>query len=137
MRFVAGIIFVYAGWEKLRSPQAFADAIAAYQLLPAACVNPMAMALPLLEVILGAMLVTGWQLRIAVFSALLLMGIFMTAIALAVARGIAIECGCFGSGRAGRGELWLALARDAAFATGLLVLYLRDVDSNEHLHLAK
>ena len=123
LRLTAAAVFLYAGWEKMRAPQEFADNIAAYRLLPAQLVNLLALSLPPLELIIGCLLLTGWQTRVAALSALMVTGIFMGALVSAILRGLVIDCGCFGSGVPGRYGLWPALFRDLILGAALLFIY--------------
>jgi len=94
-----GALLVVAGALKLRDPGAFATEIANYQLLPALAPF-LAAALPLTELLVGAALLlapVAWR-RPAALAAAALCAMFFLAVATAYARGINIECGCFGTG---------------------------------------
>jgi uncharacterized membrane protein YphA (DoxX/SURF4 family) len=123
LRLLIATVFLFAGWVKLGSPQQFADSIAAYQLLPVQVINPIALALPPLELIIGCLLLAGWQRRIAAFSALILSVVFAIALGFAISRGLTIDCGCFGSEPGSRSNLWVALFRDLLMAAALLFIY--------------
>jgi uncharacterized membrane protein YphA (DoxX/SURF4 family) len=127
LRLIAAGVFLYAGWQKLKVPQDFADNIAAYQLLPSQLINLTALALPPLELIIGFLLLIGWQRRVAAFAALILMGIFAAALGSAIMRGLTIDCGCFGAGVPTKNGLWLALLRDLIMWAGLLYVYMREI----------
>lgn len=73
-------------------------AVQAYELLPSGLVSPVAAAVPFLELALGSLLVVGFGTRLtAVVSAVVLVA-FVGAVAQAWARGLSIDCGCFGGG---------------------------------------
>ncbi len=73
----------------------------AYRLLPESVVPVVGHGLPILEILVGLCLVLGLLTRVtAVVSGLLLLA-FIIGISSAWARGLQIECGCFGGG-AGR-----------------------------------
>ena len=127
LRLVICGVFIYAGWEKLGAPGQFADSIAAYRLLPLNWVNPMALALPPLELITGCLLLAGWQLRAATFSALILSGLFAIALGSALWRGLAIDCGCFGAETVPGGNLRIALLRDLLLVAASLFIYAREL----------
>jgi uncharacterized membrane protein YphA (DoxX/SURF4 family) len=127
LRLIVAGVFLYAGWQKFWVPQEFADSIAAYQILPAQLINPVALALPPLELIIGCLLLIGCQKRIAAFSALILTGAFMVALTSAIARGLKIECGCFGAGGPVKGDLWPAVLRDIVLGTALVFLYFCEI----------
>src|SRR5687768_12512522 len=95
-RLVVGTVWVVAGLLKLPDPAENVRAVRAYQLLPEAVVPAVGYALPILELLLGICLVLGLLTRLnAVLSGVLLVG-FIIGIASAWARGLEIECGCFG-----------------------------------------
>lgn len=97
-RLVVGGVWVYAGAVKLPHLEASVTAVRAYQLLPTGVAELVGTILPILEVAVGALLIVGLFSRwAAVVSGLLLIG-FIIGIASVWARGIAINCGCFGDG---------------------------------------
>jgi uncharacterized membrane protein YphA (DoxX/SURF4 family) len=97
-RLVTGGVWIVAGSLKLPDPAASVQAVRAYQLLPSAVVPTVGQLLPVVEVVVGAALVLGLLTRgAAVVSALLFLA-FVVGIAAAWARGITIDCGCFGGG---------------------------------------
>jgi uncharacterized membrane protein YphA (DoxX/SURF4 family) len=75
-------------------------------------VDPVAAALPWVEISLGAFLLVGLYVRSAGAAAAALVVGFLVALAQAKARGLAIDCGCFGGGGAGGGVGWLDLLRE-------------------------
>ncbi len=97
-RLVTGGVWIAAGAVKLPDPAQSVDAVRAYQLLPASLVEPVGQLLPVVEIVVGATLVLGLLARgSAVVSALLFVA-FIVGIASVWARGITIDCGCFGGG---------------------------------------
>ncbi len=97
-RLVVGGVWIWAGVLKVGSPEASIAAVRAYQILPPSLAELVGRVLPMLEIVLGACLVLGLLTRLsAVLSALLQLA-FIAGIASVWARGIAIDCGCFGGG---------------------------------------
>ncbi len=97
-RLVVGGVWVIAGALKLPDPAGSVRAVRAYELLPEAVVPLVGYALPVVEIVVGLMLIAGLLTRVAaIFSALLLLA-FIIGIAAAWARGLRIDCGCFGGG---------------------------------------
>lgn len=97
-RFGLAAVWLYSGAVKLANPLDSHMAVAAYQILPESMVSPVATALPALELILGLMLLLGVFLRpAAAVSAVIMLG-FIAGIISAWARGLQIDCGCFGGG---------------------------------------
>jgi len=114
---VLGLLFLYAGLEKLSDPNEFAQAIDGYQMVPLAWAGWLALLIPSAEVVMGISLVLGPGSRAASLLAGLTLLVFSFGIAQAMVRGINVECGCFGSATASQTDV-LALGRNA----GLLFL---------------
>ena len=121
-RLVVGTVWVVAGVLKLPDPAQNVRAVRAYQLLPEGLVPVVGHGLPVLEILVGGCLLLGLLTRpSAALSAVLLVA-FVVGIGSAWARGLSIECGCFGGGagpaRNAQATYPWEIARDA----GLLVL---------------
>jgi uncharacterized membrane protein YphA (DoxX/SURF4 family) len=97
-RLVVGCVWIFAGASKLFDPAQSVAAVRAYQLLPASLVQPVGQLLPVLEVVVGAMLVLGLLTRGAAVISSVLFVAFIIGIASVWARGLTIDCGCFGGG---------------------------------------
>jgi uncharacterized membrane protein YphA (DoxX/SURF4 family) len=97
-RLVLGAVWVAAGALKLPDPTESVRAVRNYRILPEAVVPLVGHALPVVEVLIGVCLLLGLLVRAnAVLSGVLLLA-FIAGIASAWARGLSIECGCFGGG---------------------------------------
>jgi uncharacterized membrane protein YphA (DoxX/SURF4 family) len=96
---VAGVLIV-AGWLKMGAPAISIKAVEAYELLPTAVAEIVGYVLPILEIVIGLLLVVGLLTRLAAIGGALLMLAFVIGIASAWARGLNIDCGCFGGGGA-------------------------------------
>jgi uncharacterized membrane protein YphA (DoxX/SURF4 family) len=94
--FLVGV-FVLAGWPKLIHSEDTVRSVRAFQLLPEALARPFAYGLPLLELVLALLLLLGLITRIAGAATAGLMVMFMFGIVMAWARGLSIDCGCFGN----------------------------------------
>jgi uncharacterized membrane protein YphA (DoxX/SURF4 family) len=123
LRLVIGAIFVYAGVLKLIAPEQFADNIASFQILPNALVNIAALGLPVSEILAGVMMVVGWRSQSATLFTLILAVIFALALGQALARGLTVDCGCFGSGKPSMLKMWLSLGRDCLLLAGCALVY--------------
>jgi uncharacterized membrane protein YphA (DoxX/SURF4 family) len=99
-RLVVGGVWIAAGVIKLPHPGESVTAVRAYQLLPIGWTTTVGHLLPVLEVVVGAMLVVGLLTRFAGLLSALMLVAFVVGISSVWARGIAIDCGCFGSGGA-------------------------------------
>lgn len=113
-RLIVGLVFVAAGALKVGHASDLASTIVAFRLdLPSAMVGFSALALPPLEIVLGAYLLLGWQLRIVSSAAVIVLLVFIAALASVVIRGIPTPCGCFGPGETDP-VTWLTVVRDGA-----------------------
>lgn len=97
-RLVVGGVWLVAGLLKLPDPTGNVRAVRAYQLLPESIVPPVGHALPILEILVGGCLVAGLLVRWSALLSALLLVAFVAGISSAWARGLSIECGCFGGG---------------------------------------
>jgi len=128
VRLVLAGVWVVAGSLKLPDPAAAERAVRAYQLAPEWLVPALAFGLPVLEIAVGALLLLGAFVRpAAVLSAVLLVG-FTAAVTSAWARGLTIDCGCFGGGGqvdAGQTRYLGEIVRDVALLGASLFLVAR------------
>ena len=111
-------VFLVSGVLKAVDPDAAYVAVRAYDVLPKAGVALVAGILPWSEIALGLLLLVGLATRgVAVASAGLLV-VFIAGVTQAWARGLSIDCGCFGGGGAvdpGQTTYGVELLRDAGF----------------------
>jgi uncharacterized membrane protein YphA (DoxX/SURF4 family) len=124
-RLVLAVVFVVAGVLKLPDPAAAVRAVRAYQLLPEPLVAPVAFGLPVLEIAVGLALLLGVFVRTAAIAAAVLLVVFLGGVGSAWARGLQIDCGCFGNGgevAAGQTAYPLELLRDGALLLIALAL---------------
>ena len=120
-RLLVGAIFMWAAIPKLMDPQAFAESIANYHLLPTTMVPWVAVITPILEFITALGLILGVVPRASALTIAGMLVVFSIAIAQAITRGIDIDCGCFGS--TVQSEVsWLSLVRNAALLVGTLIV---------------
>lgn len=73
-------------------------AVKAYQLLPDSLAVAVAAVLPYLEIAVGVLVLVGLATRLAAILSLLLLVAFLIGVISAAARGLSIDCGCFGGG---------------------------------------
>ncbi len=97
-RLLLGGVWIVAGVLKVTDPDASVRAVRAYRLLPETAAQLVGAGLPAVEIVLGVLLVAGLGVRVAGVASALLMAAFVVGIASAWARGLQIDCGCFGSG---------------------------------------
>ena len=99
-RLALGAVLLVAGALKVGNPQKSAMAVRAYELLPIDIANFFGYVLPWFEIGVGALLILGVAVKISAFLGGATMLIFILAISQAWARGLSIDCGCFGGGGA-------------------------------------
>ncbi len=97
LRLVIAAVFVAAAVPKLLDPVAFAQDIENYHATPESLIGPLAVALPVLELVVAAALITGVHAPGAALVAAVMLLVFAGGMAQAIARGIDLDCGCFGT----------------------------------------
>lgn len=97
-RLVIGITFAISGYTKVVDIDGTIRSVRAYRLLPEAIVPAVGSALPMLELALAALLLTGLMTRFAAMATIPLSTAFFIGVASAWALGLKINCGCFGNG---------------------------------------
>jgi uncharacterized membrane protein YphA (DoxX/SURF4 family) len=115
---LAGVL-LWSGGAKVAEPQQAVMAVQAYEILPIGLGEFVGYGLPLFELALGLALLLGVATRISAVVAGALMTAFVIGVASAWARGLSIDCGCFGGGGAvpeGEANYLPVLLRDLGFA---------------------
>jgi putative oxidoreductase len=112
-RLVLGGIFIYTSLPKLMHPGEFARLVYGYRILHPDMVNLAGITLPWIELAAGAFLVIGIIPRSSALVLAGLLGLFIGAGFLALARGLDIECGCFFPFMSDHKLTWDLLVRDA------------------------
>ena len=124
-RLILGGVLFAAGILKYQNLDKSQMAVRAYELLPISVANFLGITLPFLEIAVGLLLVVGAATRIAAVVGGLLMVAFIIGISQAWARGLSIDCGCFGGGgqvAPGVTNYLPEILRDTALA--LIAIYL-------------
>ena len=114
-------VFLVSGVLKAIDPDGTYVAVRAYDVLPKAAVPVVAGVLPWLEIALGLLLLAGFATRAVAVAGAGLLLVFVAGVTQAWARGLSIDCGCFGGGGVvdeGQTAYGSELLRDA----GLLLL---------------
>lgn len=93
-----GGVLLAAGGLKVGNLQKSAMSVRAYEMLPVGLANFLGYVLPWIEIGMGLLLVAGVAVSIVGLLGALTMFAFVVAIAQAWARGLSIDCGCFGGG---------------------------------------
>ena len=114
---------IAAGVLKAKNPPLFALDIEAFRIVPLRAAVPTAYYLPFLEIAAGLGLLLPWTRRGALLLAGAMLLGFTALLALAGARGLDVQCGCFGAAsHGGAGGVALGIARNVGLlaAAGFL-----------------
>jgi uncharacterized membrane protein YphA (DoxX/SURF4 family) len=124
VRFVLGILFMWAAVLKLMDPELFSKTIIAFGLVPKPLAPWVALALPMLEIVAALGLILDLRGSLAIITGLLVM--FCLVLLYGMWLGLDIDCGCYGPGDP-EGEafasLRISLYRDLAMLAGAFYLY--------------
>lgn len=108
-RLLLAWVFIGAGLPKIQDPVAFSAAIDGFRIISGSLSLWAAVVLPWLELIIGIGLLTPWLRRASASIMALLLGLFIVMHASAWARGLDINCGCFGESAQSPDYHWLIL----------------------------
>lgn len=122
-RALVGLVFLTAAVGKLRDRAAFHGVVHAYRLLPGPLVGPVALTIPMMEVIVGLLLPSGALPGPTAIVATVMLVTFSGAMAVNVLRGRDIDCGCF-RGRPSQRLTWGTVMRTTLLAAAAGVTFL-------------
>ncbi|GGG05874.1 hypothetical protein GCM10007304_19970 [Rhodococcoides trifolii] len=111
-------VWLVSGGLKAVDPTQTIVAVRAYRLLSEDWVRPVANALPFLEIGLGLFLLIGLGVRVVASLSAVVLLVLISVIVSVWARGMSIDCGCFGGGGAADVDAWdyvREIARDLGF----------------------
>ncbi len=117
-RFGLAAVWLVSGLLKATDPDQTYVAVRSYDVLPDAGVEVVAALLPWVELALGVLLLAGVGTRLVAALSAVLLVVFVAGVTQAWARGLSIDCGCFGGGGAvepGQTTYVQELLRDAGF----------------------
>jgi uncharacterized membrane protein YphA (DoxX/SURF4 family) len=97
-RWILGATFIFASYNKILAPAAFAKIIYGYDLFPAVLINLIAIIVPFLEFVAGLALIVGFYPRSAALIVNAMLLVFITALSINLIRGHEFDCGCFSMG---------------------------------------
>lgn len=104
-RIVLAVIFLWAAWGKISDPQGFARAMWNYRMLPESVVPYLAIGMPLLEAVAAVAILLPPLSKGGSLAILGLLVVFIVGLTSAWARGLDVDCGCFGEGSSTVGPL--------------------------------
>lgn len=111
-------VWLVSGFLKAAAPAETLVAVKAYRLLSPGTAEIVAAVLPYLEIALGLLLVLGLATRLAAVLSAVVLLVFIGGVISAAARGLSIDCGCFGGGgdvAAGQTNYLGEILRDVGF----------------------
>jgi len=97
-----GVMMAWAGLAKIGDLHGFAEQLHNFRMMPVPIENLIAMSLPWIELVAALALIFGVRARAGAILSALLLATFTAAVFVAMARGLDIECGCFGTNDATR-----------------------------------
>lgn len=97
-RLILGGVLLAAGYLKAGTPAKSQMAVRAYEILPIDIANILGLLLPWVEIGVGLLLILGVAVKTSAAIGTGFMLFFIIAISQAWARGLSIDCGCFGGG---------------------------------------
>ncbi|MBL6974876.1 MAG: DoxX family membrane protein [Deltaproteobacteria bacterium] len=127
-RLYLAVIFGMAAAYKILHPGSFALDVATYGILPLSLINGFALVVPWVEAVVGVMLLAGFRVRAAALLVSGMMVMFMVALAVALAQGLDMSCGCFASAETGDADPigWTTMVRDTAWLALAVYVLLAD-----------
>ena len=112
-RWILGLIFIYAGYQKIIAPEEFAKLVYGYGLFPYEIINLIAIILPFIELFTGLLLISGNLIQSATCMIITLLILFIVLIAINLIRGYEFDCGCFAANDFFSSKTpWKTLSRD-------------------------
>ncbi|MEM9160205.1 MAG: MauE/DoxX family redox-associated membrane protein [Verrucomicrobiota bacterium] len=117
-----GLTFLASGGVKVYDPQQFVSAILTYEVFSYNMAVLIALLVPFVEVVAGGLVTAGVWKRGATWVIGGMLVVFVVLIGQAWARGLSIDCGCFGSSEASdTGDYVWAIGRDLLLGAGLWI----------------
>lgn len=121
-RIIIGGIFIYASIDKIAHPDAFARIIHNYRLFPPSLINVIAIIVPWVELISGALLIIGWKCKAANLIIGGMLTVFIITLTISYIRGININCGCFSTASSTKSDLLMRIFEDTLMVIGCLII---------------
>jgi putative oxidoreductase len=113
VRWILGLIFIYASFHKIIAPDEFAKLVYGYGLFPNELINLIAIILPFIELLTGLLLISGKLIRSATIMIIVLLILFIVLISINLVRGYEFDCGCFAANDFFSSKTpWKTLTRD-------------------------
>ena len=95
-RISIGALFVVSGVIKMHGRAAFRTSLAVHTWLPRRLQSGVSITVPMLEILVGALLISGIMATYTMIASFALLFVFSIFAAVSLYRGIDHDCGCFG-----------------------------------------
>lgn len=134
-RWIPAGFFIVAGILKIKDPPSLTVAIETYQILPYQVSVVLSLFLPWLEVFAGLGVAFKKLYQGSLLILILLLGVFVIALAQGWARGLDVTCGCFGSANQENqtNYAWL-IVRDLLLLLMVTTLWIRHLASDKQFN---
>lgn len=121
LRWLLGGLFLWAGLVKLSDPKAFARSIDAFGLVPETLLPPVAIFLPIAEILIGLAVLRRWRAGLPAMAGLLVL--FIVVLGFAIGQNLEVDCGCFSvAEQREHTSVKTALVRDLLMLAGVFCL---------------
>jgi uncharacterized membrane protein YphA (DoxX/SURF4 family) len=117
---LAGVLG-YAGWAKLQSPPLFTATIAKLQMVPFSWAEWVGSAVAVAEILMAGWLLCGVRRRAAALAVTCLASVFAAAMAQASARGLDLDCHCFGATESPLPTAWVLVRALTVLVAGVFL----------------
>ena len=97
IKIILGLILLFSGIAKIADPSKAVNLMLEFNIIPEALILIIISALPVLEILIGVLLVSGMYHKSAVIFALILFSGFLIISIYGTIIGLNSDCGCFGS----------------------------------------
>lgn len=127
VRLFLAAVFLYAGIIKSTASEQFLVALAPFTFLPEVLLQPISQWLPVIEVLVGLLILIPRTHRLGAALAMALLLVFMGVLAWALSQGIIVSCSCFGEDEAPSAwKMVITMIRDLLLAAAALWLTLQE-----------
>jgi len=97
VRILLGIVLIFSGITKIIDPSKAVDFMLEFKVIPEFLILIVVSILPILEILIGVLLISGMYQKFASISALVLFSGFFIISIYGTIIGLSSDCGCFGS----------------------------------------